>query len=148
MPPLAMLQDAREKNLDPIHNPANQHAQAPVPIAEFRDLDRPDQTDARIVAENMHLSENPFGLIRGLNIGFAIRDVKLEYIHLFPTARLVEEGARFRHAIFTNVRNDHPHPCIDKGLCHPEPESAGAPGNECDLSCHILHDRFLPRDLI
>src|SRR5262249_21748351 len=58
----AMREDAREKSLDAIDHAPDIDAHNPVPIVVSRNLHRPSESYARVVAQHVNLTEDALGL--------------------------------------------------------------------------------------
>ena len=70
----------------PLTTPPSIDARAPSPSRRyFASFDRSKHSDARVVAEDVHLAEHPLGLIRGPDERCAVGDIQAEGGgHSFP----------------------------------------------------------------
>src|SRR6185369_6689062 len=97
-----------------------------------------------VVADDVHLAECGFGLLRRLFHCIAIGDVDLQRDDF--RIRLVEFGLHAIERALLDVGDGHFHARRRKRPCHCEPHSARAAGNERNLARNVFH--FLPLDEI
>ena len=64
--------------------PPTQDAEAPVPVVVARERDGPEDAHARVVAEDVHVAEDPLRLVGRASEALAIRHVELDRVHVSP----------------------------------------------------------------
>ena len=102
---LAVCLEVRQKCLHTVHHAVKVHAQHPVPVTVLRLVHGPEEADACIVEQQMHLAERGHGGCRCCLHGRAVRHV---HHHSFSgNARRAQLRHRYLQWLLTHIGEHH-----------------------------------------
>ncbi len=136
MTSFAMAEDVRRDDLDAVDYATQIYADRAIPTLEVRVMNVSAARDACVIAQNVDLGEDSDCLLgRCTNLG-AVADVYANQVQVLTCAQCC---LNLLQMLAVAVRNDHLHAFVQEALDHPEPDSAGASGDESGSSRKHFH---------
>jgi hypothetical protein len=138
-PPYAVLRDERREDLRAVHDAHEVHADHPLPIGLGNGAELPAHTDARVVADDVHLAECRDRRTRRVLDARAARDVALHALGCDAAGS--QTGERRIEIVLVDAREHHPHAGSAKRFGQRVTEAGRCACDERGLAAEVLHDR-------
>src|SRR5262245_37897566 len=117
-----MRDNAREESLDAVDHSSEIDAHDPVPIIVSRELHRPSEPYARVVAQHVNLSEDALGLDGRARHRLAVGDVEFYGVNRAAT---VEQCHRLIQMVAPDVCDHNFHAFANEDPGHSQADAAG-----------------------
>src|SRR5262249_7243702 len=134
-----MREDAGQESLDAVYHAPEIDVHNPVPMVVCRELQRPSEPYASVVAQHVNLAEDALGLAGRARHRPAIGDVEFYGVN---RAGAVERSYRLIKMVAPDVGDHHIHALADEHLRHTQANAAGPASDKRNFVFHVFHIFF------